>query len=357
MRTVLVSLNESQRRQVERMYRGTANRIEAKRCRILLLLAEGLCVSEVVQRIGCVRATVYRTLYRWQDNGEAGMLDRRKMPAPRKVMEHHRAKLLSYVGTDPRDFGWNRSTWTLELFALQLEKDMGIRLSASTVRTVLREGAVRHCRTRPALRIPVRGRRKRLENLANLAARSSPHEEVFYVDEADIDLNPRVGATWMRRGEQALVLTPGQNIKYYIAAALNARTGAVVWVHGPRKNSDLFTKLIYAVHARYRKCRCIHFILDNYVIHKSRQTLDALDGLHGRIQLQFLPPYSPEANPIERLWKQLHDNVTRNHRFPDMQSLWNATQHFLHHVQPFPGTNVAQAGHVAYNVSDQQKVI
>lgn len=329
------------------MYRGTANRIEAKRCRILLLLAQGFGVSEVVKRIGCARATVYRTVYRWQDDGETGLLDKRSAPAPRKVTATHRKKLLSFVGTNPRDFAWERSTWTLELFALQLEKETGMRLSVSTVRSVLRAGAVRHCRPRPALRIPVRGRRKRLEFLGDLAARGHPGEEVFYADEADIDLNPRIGATWMRRGEQALVLTPGQNVKYYVAAALNARTGTVVWVHGPRKNSELFTNLLHAVHARYKQCRRIHLILDNYVIHKSRRTISTLESLNERIQLQFLPPYSPEANPIERLWKQLHDNVTRNHRFTDMKSLWRATQQFMQRVQPFPGTNAAQAQRAA----------
>jgi transposase len=347
MKTVLVWLDGTQRRRVEDMYRQTTNRVEALRCRIILLLAQGLGVGAVVERTGCVRATVYRTMYRWQDDGEAGLLDGRKTPGPRKVTAEHREKLSSYVGTNPRDFGWERSAWTLELFALQLEQETGTRLSVSTVRSVLRQGAVRYSRPRPALRIPVRGRRQRLEFLADLAARGHPGEEVFYADEADIDLNPRIGATWMRRGEQALVLTPGQNVKYYIAAALNARTGTVVWVHGPRKNSELFANLVHAVHGRYKKCRRIHLILDNYVIHKSRRTNDTLDRLNGRVQLQFLPPYSPEANPIERLWKQLHDNVTRNHRFPEMESLWQATQQFMYRVQPFPGTNIAQTQRAA----------
>ena len=37
--------------------------------------------------------------------------------------------------------------------------------------------------------------------------------------------------------------------------------------------------------------------------------------------LHFLPPYSPEHNVIERLWKQMHDHVTRNHRHPTMKDL------------------------------------
>jgi len=347
MKTVLVELDALQRGRIERLFRQTRSRVEAKRCRILLLLDRGCSAREVVERTGCVRATVYRTVDRWENEGEAGLVDKRSVPGPRKALATACTRLLSYVGTNPRDLGWERSTWTLELFALQLEKDTDVRLSITTVRRVLHEGVVRRRRARPALRIPVRGRRKRLEFIARLADRSHPGEEVFYADEADIDLNPRIGTTWMHRGEQALVLTPGQNVKYYVAAALNARTGAVVWVHGPRKNSTLFTDLLRAVHTRYRKCRRIHLILDNYTIHKSRQTGDALDALHGRIRLQFLPPYSPESNPIERLWKQLHDNITRNHRFPDMPSLWRATERFLDRVQPFPGASKVQLSQAA----------
>ncbi|TDJ64591.1 MAG: hypothetical protein E2O35_08610 [Proteobacteria bacterium] len=53
-------------------------------------------------------------------------------------------------------------------------------------------------------------------------------EEVFYVDEADIDLNPRIGPAWMPKGKQMTVPTPGKNRKHYLAGALKARTGAMI---------------------------------------------------------------------------------------------------------------------------------
>ncbi len=85
----------------------------------------------------------------------------------------------------------------------------------------------------------------------------------------------------------------------------------------------------------------IHVILDNYIIHKSRYTLDALEAMNGRLHLHFLPPYSPEHNRIEGLWKQLHDNVTRNHRHKTLPSLWDDVVNFLRVAQPFPGTNIS----------------
>ena len=248
---------------------------------------------------------------------------------------------MRYLDDTPRDYGWQRATWTLELLALQLLDDMGVRLSESHLGCVLRQEKCRRGRPRPALRIPLRGRRKVLEDIADLVHNASQEQEVLYLDEADVDLNPRIGLTYLKRGQQPLVLTPGQNVKYYIAGALNARTGCVLYSHGPRKNSELFVHALDVLRSAYRRARTIHVILDNYVIHKSRYTLDALEKIGKRIQLHFLPPYSPEHNPIERLWKQMHDHVTRNHRHKTMPDLWQNVVQFLHGAQPFPGTKIS----------------
>lgn len=336
-----LSLLHSQRRKIVDMKRKTTSRVEAMRCRIVLLLASGETVSGISTMVDCVRSTVYTTLYRFEEEGMDGLLDKRRLPGARKATPEVRAKLLSYLDDAPKAFGWQRSTWTLELLARQLHEDTNVHLSPSHLREVLRQEKCRRGRPRPALRIPVRGRRKILDNIERLVEQASSEHEVFYLDEADIDLNPRVGLTYMKRGEQPLVLTPGQNVKYYIGGALNARTGTVLYAHGPRKNSDLFIDSLGVLANAYRRAKTIHIVLDNYIIHKSAKTKRALDAYGERIELHFLPPYSPENNPIERLWKQLHDNVTRNHRHKTMPELWNDVTQFMRNVQPFPGTKVS----------------
>lgn len=338
---IRVELTKAQHLEIGAMMGRTMSRVEAMRCRIMLLLADGLSVVEVQKIVGCVRSTVYKTLYRVEDGGLDGLVDQRLQGIPRKATVQVRKYLVEYVGQTPQDYTWQRSTWTLELLALQLEKDTGVHLSPSHLAKVLRQEKCRRGRPCPALRIPVRGRRKVLENIGRLVAKATPAEEVFYVDEADIDLNPRIGWTYMKRGEQPLVLTPGKNVKYYIAGAWNPRTGHIVYSHGPRKNSRLFIDVLHVLSRAYRRARTIHVVLDNYVIHKSWQTQAALNAMEGRIQLHFLPPYSPNNNPIERLWKQLHDNVTRNHRCPDMPALWRDVTAFMQNVQPYPGTKVS----------------
>jgi len=337
---IRVQLSAGQQYEIAKMMQKTKSRVEALRCRVILLLADGESPSEVQKCVGCVRSTIYTTLYRFEDEGTDGLRDKRLCAPARKATPEVREQLLAYLDCVPKDYAWQRSSWTLELLSLQLQKDTGVEISVSHLRQVLKQEKCRRGRPRPALQIPVRGRREILGNIERLVEHADPDDEVVYVDEADIDLNPRIGLTYMKPGQQHLVLTPGKNVKYYIAGALNSRTGRILYSHGTRKNSALFIDLLLGLNNAYRRARRIHVVLDNYVIHKSQATHKVLAALP-KIKLHFLPPYSPEHNPIERLWKQMHDNVTRNHRHLTMQSLWTDVTTFLYDVQPFPGTKAS----------------
>jgi transposase len=90
---------------------------------------------------------------------------------------------------------------------------------------------------------------------------------------------------------------------------------------------DLLYKLVTKI---YRSARWIHLILDNYGIHDSQQVQLALkSALAEKIKLHFLPPYWPVHNRIERLWKDLHDNVMRNHRCSAMEELMTEVRLYL----------------------------
>jgi len=60
---------------------------------------------------------------------------------------------------------------------------------------------------------------------------------------------------------------------------------------------------------RYRK---IYVICDNYSIHKAKAVERWLEE-HPRFELVWLPSYCPKANPIERVFGDVHDKCTRNH--------------------------------------------
>ncbi len=121
---------------------------------------------------------------------------------------------------------------------------------------------------------------------------ANAEHSVFYVDEADVDLNPRIGSFWSVKGQQTRIPTPGKNQKNYLAGALNAKTGQVVWVEWESKNSFLFLRLMAELRKRYRQAKTIRLIADNYVIHKSQITKTFLSH-NKKFELIFQSAYHP----------------------------------------------------------------
>lgn len=340
-----ISLSRQRRRALSRRARKTADAALRIRYLIIVLLAEGYSSVDLEDLLKVARAHVSRTARRFQQGGEAALQDRREENGSRKVDDTFLTKLHQLLIFPPTAHGWARSSWTRELLALELERQTGVRVSRSTVGFYLRVLRARWGRARPMVLCPwPRARRvRRLREIRELVSQAKADEEVFYVDEVDLDLNPKIGSDWMLRNEQPRILTPGKNVKRYLAGALNARTGNVVWVEGDQKRSWLFLNLMRALLQTYRRARVLHVILDNYIIHSSSITRAALAEWGGRFRLHFLPPYCPDENRIEHLWLQLHANVTRNHRCRTIHQLLENVRAFLRNATPFPGSQPSLA--------------
>ena len=76
-------------------------------------------------------------------------------------------------------------------------------------------------------------------------------------------------------------------------------------------------------------------ICDRAKCHTSDEVEAYLWDHRDRIELHLLPAYSPDCNPIERVWWHLHEAVTRNHRCQSMQELLDLTFAWLSRRNPF----------------------
>jgi transposase len=311
------------RRRLERLDRTTRDADLRVRCRVILKVNQGLSARAAARQIGCVPSTAARIVARFLEEDEASLYDRRAENGDRKVDEDVRQGLREILLQTPEAFGFPRPSWSLELLARVLADTLQVRISVGHLWKVLRELKVRWGCARPIVACPwpASRRRRRVRQLRELQRNPGRREVVLFADEIDIHLNPRIGRDWMLPGHQRLVLTPGKNQKAFLAGAYDPRTGRIVCVDGDRKAVWLFLNLLRTLLQVYRSARRIHLILDNYTIHKSLAVQAFLRTLGRKIILHFLPPYCPEENRIERLWKDVHDNVTRNHRCKTLQEL------------------------------------
>ena len=76
----------------------------------------------------------------------------------------------------------------------------------------------------------------------------------------------------------------------------------------------------------------MHLILDGAGYHKAGDVAIKANELN--IQLHFLPPYSPNLNPIERLWKVMNEKVRNNHYFHNAKEFRQRIDDFFQIILP-----------------------
>ncbi len=336
----------SKQKLLKRLRRTTEARTRL-RYLIIINLLNGRSPTQTAQTLGVARSTIYSVAERFRQRGEWGLLDGREDNGAAKLDERYLATLYALVRGSPQAYGWRRPTWTRELLVKTLARETGVRIHVATMSKALALIKARRGRPRPTVRCPwsETAKTRRIRALRRLLETLPRNEAAFYEDEVDIHLNPKIGLDWMVKGQQKEVVTPGQNRKRYLAGALDARSGQVTWVEGEQKNSALFIALLDQLARFHPKARVIHVILDNYRIHDSKITQAALRSHQGRIRLHFLPPYCPNDNRIERVWEDLHAEVTRNHTCPTMDKLMCEVREYLwRRNRTLAGTTYRQVG-------------
>src|SRR5205085_632409 len=306
------------------------------------LLADGYAWAT----IAAVLFTSPDTIARWKGRFERGGVKEvlgRPRGRKRSAAWAWAAVVVAWVLTRrPAEFGFARSRWSCEAVAVVLREDYRTPVSRETVRRWLRQAGLVWRRPRPTLRPKDPDRQAKLDALRELLGGLPDDETAVFMDEVDINLNPKIGPMWMRRGEQATVETPGTNEKRYLAGSIHWRTGRVVLTEGlPRegRSAGLFCRHLDGLRRAFRHYKVIHVVCDNARAHKperSKAVRAYLAAWGGRVVLHYLPTYAPECNPIERVWWRLHEAITRDHRCGSMEELLELTWEWLQGRRYFP---------------------
>ncbi|WP_119963859.1 IS630 family transposase, partial [Candidatus Fukatsuia symbiotica] len=115
----------------------------------------------------------------------------------------------------------------------------------------------------------------------------------------------KISYGWIRKGQDKTIETTGSRTRLNIMGALNIQNVANPIIRDYETiNSENVVHFLSAIRAHYPITTTAHVILDGAGYHRSQLVQDAALTLN--IQLHYLPPYSPNLNPIERLWKVMN---------------------------------------------------
>ncbi|WP_262946603.1 IS630 family transposase, partial [Xenorhabdus indica] len=161
------------------------------------------------------------------------------------------------------------------------------------------------------------------------------NEPILFIDAVHPSQSTKLSYGWMKAGKNQVkvVETTGSRTRLNILGALNLqRIEDTVIKEYPRINAESIAYFFGVLRETYPLSQKIHIILDGAGYHRAGLVKEMAYVLN--IELHYLPPYSPNLNPIERLWKYMNEQVRNNVYFPNAKTFRETLHHFFHVTLP-----------------------
>ncbi len=143
---------------------------------------------------------------------------------------------------------------------------------------------------------------------------------VLFADEAGFTLHPKLGRVWAKRGSRPVVLTRSQHRpRLNLFGWVNPLSGECGLMQAARGNTAAFLAFLEQILVAY-PTPLIQLWVDNASWHKGDTVLAFLKE-HVRLKLFYHPPYHPELNCQEPMWKRIRYEITTDRYETQMDQL------------------------------------
>lgn len=262
--------------------------------------------------LGVSRASVFSWQKNYREGGLAALSTKFASGRPTVLSDKQMLKLYSLIaGNDPRQLSFGVALWTRKLIRELIRRQFGVTLSLPTVGRILKKLGMSP--QRPLYRAyqqdPEKVRKWKQETYPKIrAAAAEAGAVIFFADEAGVRTDHHGGTTWAPVGETPVVTATGERKSVNMISAVSPRG---------ELHFDLFEGNMNAVKFIDFCKKLVHdngpvpvfLIVDGSPAHTAKAVKQHVQSAKGKLNLFFLPPYSPDLNPDEWVW----NNVKNTH--------------------------------------------
>jgi transposase len=272
----------------------------------------GESVTKVMEFFGYNRTTYYKWKKAYEREGEAGIKRKTGSGSAPLITSKMSQRIMKWLaGKDPREYGYATALWTRKIIGDLIVRKLKIGMSISSVGNLLKRMDITP--QKPLRRAYERNEKAVREweeitypKIVKIAKKRGA--EIFFLDEAGIASDSNLGMTWGPKGQTPIVKTSGQRQKINAISAVSPSGKFWFVLYTCKFNSELFIEFLKNFLKRRRKP--IILILDGHPSHRAKSVAKFVQETNGKLQILFLPPYAPDLNPDEFVWKHLKENGT-----------------------------------------------
>lgn len=279
--------------ELETAMRAAASGRSRDRMRAVRALLLGESWESVMRIFEVCERTVERWVKRFNSSGIDGLTDKPRSGRPPAIADEKTDEYLDLLRNPDKA---EQAHWTARKFHGHLRAEAGLEVGYSTVLRWLHD---KNFRLKVPQPWPDRQdealRQAHVEQVALWLA--DENVELWYTDETGVEGDPRPRRRWAEIGEKARVTRNGDHLRMNIAGMIAPRTGECFALQMSHSDKECFQAFLDEANRHVALTRNRNLlIMDNASWHKCK------DLNWGGFEPVYLPPYSPDLNPIERLW-------------------------------------------------------
>jgi transposase len=330
--TGAIKLTNAERMELTRRANSRTDRAEdARRARLILLLAEGHTWDEVSERIECSRGFVASWNKRFVEQRIAGLYSRHLGQVASVLTPELEARILEATRRAPGD---GATHWSTRKLGTHLE------VSHMMVARVWRKHGLKPHRIERYMASNDPDFETKAADIIGLYLNPPAHAAVFCVDE-------KTAIQALDRKDPVLPLSPGRaerhGFEYYrhgtlsLYAAFNTQTGEVLGKTAERHTSAEFVAFLTDIVINQPRGKEIHVIADNLSAHKSAAVKEFLEA-HPTVHLHFTPTYSSWLNQVELWFGKIERDVIARGVFTSVSDLKRKLMRYIRQYNKSPRT-------------------
>lgn len=316
-------LKKNELDELHKAHREERNKRYAYRIHAVILLGTGYTLRKVKEVLFLDDETLRTYVSNYRIDGIAGLLSDNRSGKASKLS----AEQIDFLKIE-LDTNLHLDTISVINF---IKKTFGVNYSCSGVRDLLHR--IGYVYKKPKL-VPgnpdIDAQELFAEQYEDFMLSKSDDIEVVFVDAVHPEHNALAAYGWIKRGETRELKTNSGRQRLNLHGAINAETYEVTVIESDTVDSYSTISLLSAIEDKYPSASAIKVILDNAKYHYSNVVKEFIS--ESKIDLVFLPSYSPNLNLIERLWGFFKKEVLHNTYYENIKKFREACIHFFKNI-------------------------
>jgi len=322
-----IPLSATERELLKRLHRSAKDKRSADRIKIILLADKGYSNSEIAAILLLDEDTIRKWAKKYKSSSNISDY----------LKENHTAycgKLDSQQLDEIRTYIRKHTITDAKQVIAFVKERFGISYSKSGINYLLHslDFAYKQLGLFPA-KADREKQEQFVEDYQRINNNLQEQEEIIFIDGVHPQHNTRASKAWIEKGTVKYIKTNTGRKRLNLNGAYNPNNQDIIVREDETINAQSTIKLLDQIQCRYPHAECIYVFADNAKYQKCKLIKNYLKN--SKIKLIYLPPYSPNLNLIERLWKFMRKKVINTTYYEDFASFKNAIKTFFNHIDNY----------------------